>query len=696
MIGLTLIPVRARAQQRNQQIDPYRFIHTDFHPERLIVKLRGYSRPFIMALRRGENVLQEMSNLQFNEDVEYAEPDTLYTVDRMVPTDPYFGNLWGMETINAPEAWGLTAGTEEVVVAVIDTGVDYNHPDLKQNIWVNTKEIPGNGKDDDGNGYIDDYYGLNAAFPSLPPMDDNKHGTHVAGTIGAVGNNDIGVVGVNWHVKIMALKFLDKDGSGYLSDALDAIDYVIMMKRRGVNVRVVNASWGSSSQSQALEEAVARLRQEGILFVTAAGNDGKPDKSYPAGYSPALSVAAIEQGGVLAYFSNYGSWVDVAAPGRGILSTVPGNGYASFSGTSMATPHVAGVAALALSVKNDLTVDQLEQAILNGVVKNPALKDKTSTEGVIDAVEILKAAGASNPSETCQTDCPPTVSVTASNLQVDSGATVNFTANATDPDNDPLSYTWTTTGGTLIGEGSQVSLDTTGVNPTPGSSPVNVVVTATVNDGRGKSSTANRTITVRAPNQSPQASIEASRTTVQDGTLISLTAKGTDPDGDSLSYSWTASAGAITGSGSTIYLDTTDVNPTPDAAPVVINVNLTANDGRGGTATTTQQITVTALPKVSISAYTSPTRFSNNKATFYLNVKKHKSYKGNVQFQLVSNNVNDLSATIAAYNFLWFSTHRVTVTLKTNNPAVQSYQVVIRGVADDGKPYDSNPIMLVK
>jgi len=689
------IPPAFPAQTPSQRFDLQRFVTARYHARRLIVKHRGETFPHAVAIPEGSDVIQRLTLLQYDGSVEYAEPDLLYTAERIVPSDPYFTNLWGLEAINAPDAWGFTGGSDAIVVAVIDTGVDYTHPDLQRNIWVNEKEIPDNGKDDDNNGYIDDVYGWNPLNPTKPPLDDNKHGTHVAGIIGAVGNNELGVVGVNWQVKIMPLKFLDKDGSGYLSDAIRAIEYVLLMKQRGVNIRVVNASWGSDTPSRALDDAIQKLRAQDILFVAAAGNNGTTAKTYPGASDLVLSVAATEQGGTLAPFSNFGPWVDVAAPGRSILSTVPGGGYASFSGTSMATPHVAGLAALALSMKPTLTADQLEQAIRENVAVIPGFKDKVNTSGIIDAAATIRQI-ATHAGPPCEGNCPPTVTLTASSLYVDNGQQITLTATASDPDNDPLSYRWTATDGTLTAQIGSAILDTTGVNPTLGAAPVTVIVTVTVEDGQGHTASASRSITVRSPNQSPQVTLEASPTTVPDGGLVSLTATGRDPDGDDLTYSWKTTAGSLLGSGTSVYLDTTGVNPTPDAPPMTVTVTVSVSDGRGATTTAEQRITVTAPAKISISAFPTSVKFANGKASFYLLVKKHKSYKGSVQLQMiVSEGGSDLTASILSGGFLFY-THRVVVTLKSPPSGPERYRVLIRGTSDDGKSYDSNGVILTR
>jgi subtilisin family serine protease len=302
---------------------------------------------------------------QQNPAVLYAEPNYIYHTlqNPVTPNDPRFPELWGLHNtgqlggtpdadIDAPEAWGITTGSPSVVVGVIDTGIDYNHPDLAANMFRNTADCNSNGVDDDGNGFIDDCYGINPAYGTSDPMDDHSHGTHVAGTIGAAGNNGVGVVGVNWNVRLMACKFLDADGFGSTSGAVACLQYFATMYDRGVNLVATNNSWGGGGFSFALRDAIDQHRQRGILFVAAAGNstrDNDLSVSYPANYylPNVISVAATTRNDGLASFSNFGRrTVHLGAPGAEILSTVPGGGYATFSGTSMASPHVTGVAAL--------------------------------------------------------------------------------------------------------------------------------------------------------------------------------------------------------------------------------------------------------------------------------------------------------------------------------------------------------------
>ena len=301
-----------------------------------------------------------------------------------LPNDPSYNSLWGLSSnngIDAPSAWNISKGSNNIVVAVVDTGIDYNHPDLKDNMWINTNEIPNNGIDDDNNGYIDDIHGI-SAFGGTP-FDDNFHGTHVAGTIGARGNNSTGVTGINWNVKLMALKHLNKDGSGNLATSLEVVNYLIKMKQRGVNVRFANNSWASYGYSEIFQEAVTRAQEAGIIFIGAAGNstlDNDIYPSYPANHSGVVSVAAIDSNQNLAYFSNFGHHtVDIAAPGVNILSTKPGNNYLSINGTSMAAPHVTGALALLAAANPSMSNQQLIDRMYQSAIPSETLEGITKT-----------------------------------------------------------------------------------------------------------------------------------------------------------------------------------------------------------------------------------------------------------------------------------------------------------------------------
>jgi subtilisin family serine protease len=318
---------------------------------------------YLVKIPSNTSVEEAISYYRNNPQVLYAEPVYKVRILQNYPNDPYFSYQWSLHNtgqlggnedadIDAPEAWDITAGSEDVVVAVIDTGVDYTHEDLAGNMWKNPDEIPGNGVDDDNNGYVDDVYGIDTYNNDSDPKDDHFHGTHVAGIIGAVGNNGIGIVGVNWKVKVMALKFLSSEGEGTIDDAIECFEYVAMMKDRGVNIVATNNSWGDYYYSQALYDAIYAHMQKGILCIAAAGNDGVDNAFFPtfpaAFYLPNLiAVAATNDSDEISDFSNYGRrTVHIGAPGEDILSTILNNDYAFASGTSMAAPHVAGVAAL--------------------------------------------------------------------------------------------------------------------------------------------------------------------------------------------------------------------------------------------------------------------------------------------------------------------------------------------------------------
>jgi subtilisin family serine protease len=296
--------------------------------------------------------------------------------------------------ISAILAWAKNKGSSDVVVAVLDSGVDYRHKDLAANMWMRPDNIP--QYKDDQLGTSNDLYGFNAADNLSDPMDDNGHGTHCSGIIGAEGDNDEGIAGINWEVKIMPLKFMGRGGFGTTKDAIEAINYAIDRKRNGVNVRVINASWGSTMRSKALEDAIRAAGEEGILFVAAAGNNGSSnDRSphYPSNYDlpNVISVAALDRNDNLASFSNFGvKTVHIAAPGKDILSTWLGDDYREASGTSMATPYVAGMAALILANEPKLSVEKLREKVLKSVDKIDSLNGKIETAGRINASKALE------------------------------------------------------------------------------------------------------------------------------------------------------------------------------------------------------------------------------------------------------------------------------------------------------------------
>ncbi len=379
-------------------------------------------------------------------DVEYAEPNYIYKVSE-IPNDPRFDELWAMQNANdadidAVEAWDGQTGSRDVIVAIIDTGVDYTHPDLAANMWRNPGESgegrESNGVDDDGNGFVDDVFGWDFAGNDSDPKDDNGHGTHVAGTIAASGDNEIGVVGVNWQASVMALKFLSGNGSGSADDAIEAILYAASN-----GARVLNNSWGGGGFSRALQEAIEFARDQNALFVAAAGNDGRDNDAlptYPASYDVAnvIAVAASDRNDRLASFSNFGATsVDLAAPGADILSTMPNDSYRSLNGTSMATPHVSGVAALVWAQNADLGYRQVAVRVVGAADPVPAFEGTTWSGGRLNAAAALtpapKVAFVTRRDDTADTAGPYAVTAWATDETSVEAVTLSYSVNGGAP-----------------------------------------------------------------------------------------------------------------------------------------------------------------------------------------------------------------------------------------------------------------------
>lgn len=353
----------------------------------------------LLAARAG-SVERSIQALQRNPNVVYAEPDPIVHASQ-APNDPSFDVLWGLQNIgqtvdgdpgtagadaNVWPVWTTWTGDPDFRIAVIDTGVNYAHPDLMDNIWTNPGEIAGNGVDDDGNGLVDDVHGYDFINEDPDPMDDHAHGSHVSGTIGAVGNNGVGVVGINWRCKIVGLKFLGAGGSGPLSGAIRSLEYCLAN-----NIKVSNNSYGGGPHSQSMYLAIQNAQAVQHLFVAAAGNDASNNDlfpAYPASYDlpNVISVAATNNDDQLAPFSNFGAVsVDLGAPGVTVLSTVLGSNYSYFQGTSMASPHVAGVAGLIYSRFPGITFGEVRSRLLDSVRPVAALASKTLTGGVVNA-----------------------------------------------------------------------------------------------------------------------------------------------------------------------------------------------------------------------------------------------------------------------------------------------------------------------
>ncbi|MCW5755380.1 MAG: S8 family serine peptidase [Phycisphaeraceae bacterium] len=409
-----------------------------------------------------EHAVQVLAGLP---GIEYAEFDWVCRTAG-VPNDPSFGLLWGMHNtgqviggstgivdadIDAPEGWDIFTGDPNFAIAVIDTGVLWSHPDLAQNIWTNPGEIAGNGIDDDGNGYIDDIRGWDFYDNDNNPTDPSSHGTHVAGTIGAVGNNGIGVTGVAWRCKIVPLRFLGPNG-GFTSDAILAVQYCTTK-----GIKVSNNSWGGGGYSTALFNAINASQSVGHIFVCAAGNDNvNIDSSprYPASYTSSnlIAVAATTNRDARSGFSNYGvTSVDLGAPGTNIYSTVLSNGYGYKSGTSMASPHVAGVVAMVYAQNPTWTWTQVRNRVFSTVRPTNAMNGRTVTGGVVNLAAALMPA----------VNTPPVVTITspADGASFDYGSFVALSATAIDAQDGNISSSiqWSSNINGPLGGGANIS-----------------------------------------------------------------------------------------------------------------------------------------------------------------------------------------------------------------------------------------------
>ena len=445
------ILVRFRPTSKSKQ--PGRQLVTTKTGRQIPMSIEAVSRTFeiVEGLRVARVNPADTSNaieaLRARSDVLYAEPNFIRK-SLVAPNDPQYSQMWGLNNtgqpstfqgnpgtpgndIRAEQAWNITTGSRSVVVGVVDSGMDVNHEDLRDNIWVNPGEVAGNGIDDDGNGFVDDINGWDFAHndasvfdytePTYPPSDSyigeiDDHGTHVAGTIGATGNNSIGVAGVSWQVSLMSLKFITEDQGGSSAHMLNALAYAKAMRllwqssggTKGANIRILNNSYGGSGFSQAELDAIRALSDVGILFVVAAGNESVTNDLfpiYPANYlSPNLiSVAASGGGGTRAFFSNFGeATVNVTAPGEFILSTTPKNTYNFANGTSMAAPHLSGTAALVCAQFPNITLERLRSVVMYGGHVAPWQFHNLlpiSTGRAVDAAKALETANSSDVTE---------------------------------------------------------------------------------------------------------------------------------------------------------------------------------------------------------------------------------------------------------------------------------------------------------
>lgn len=332
---------------------------------------------------------------------------------QMIPNDPFLNQSLAQEddgsefdpvtAIGLEDVWAVSTGSSEIIVAVIDTGVDLSHPDLKENIWINEEEVPDNGLDDDQNGYVDDARGYDFWDHDSMPQDDNNHGSHLAGIIGAAGDNGVGTAGINWHVRLMSLKFTDHRGKGTVAGAVEAINYAIENGARVINASwILNAEDQNSAENRLLKKAIDRAGEAGLLFVTAAGNEFETGKGldldqapvYPASFRlpNEIAVAALTRMGTMAPFSNYGeTTVDLAAPGEGIYSTVNAGRYGLMSGTSMASAFVSGSAAMLLSIDPSLSPEEVRDALVRTVRSETSLDGRVATGGMLNLADSVGA-----------------------------------------------------------------------------------------------------------------------------------------------------------------------------------------------------------------------------------------------------------------------------------------------------------------
>lgn len=509
---------------------------------------RSDSQLWEMPVLPGQSVEELVRHYNGLDLVDFAEPN--YRMQAAaVPNDQFYGVLWGLPDINAETAWDTRTDSSSIIVGVIDSGVEYDHPDLVDNMWTNSDEIAGNGIDDDGNGYVDDFFGYDFDNEDPDPRDDNGHGTHVAGTIGARGNNSIGVTGVGWNASLMALKVI---GTGSNADVARAIDYAT-----DNGAKITNNSYGYAGSnvggSQTISNAVGRAKDAGVLYVVAAGNsrstipasnmDGSFN-SWPAELSKVhdnvITVAATDSDGSFASYSHWGTEsVQIAAPGTQIGSTYTNGGYVYSSGTSMAAPHVAGAAALLWAERPELGYLDIKDAMLS--TARPEHLNLVG-DGVLDlgaAMDLIKTSGN-------QGDAPVAVDDTAT-VAEDSEVSVAVLSNDSDADGDTLtieSFTQGTNGSVVISGSNLVYTPSANFNGSDS-------FTYTINDGTGLTDTATVSVTVTAVNDNPVANDDSATTEEDVAVTINLVANDTDIDGDSLSIEsvGTASNGSVVNNG---------------------------------------------------------------------------------------------------------------------------------------------------
>ena len=458
------------------------------------------------------------------------------TTQSAPPDDPFWldGSLWGLSKIQAPQAWStFTPGDGSVVIADIDTGVDYTHPDLAANMWRNPGEVAGNGVDDDGNGYVDDVHGIDTVNHDSDPEDDQGHGTHTAGTIAAVGNNATGVTGVNWNARLLACKFLDASGFGTDAGAVECFEYLLALRIRGENIRVSSNSWGEQRSGQpaaTLQAAIDETGAAGIVNVFGAGNDGTNNDTSPfdpASYDSPSIIAVASSGSTdrKSLFSNYGaSSVDLAAPGENIWSTYPGGLYNISSGTSMATPHVAGAAALLASMDPTLTVPAIKSLLLDNVDQSQRWAGRVVSGGRLNVFQAASAVGSVTP------NTPPTAAITApaAGATFKAPATIVVAADASDSDGSIRQVAFYANG-SPIGLSTSSPFTVTWSGVAPGS----YALTAVATDDRWATATSPAVNVTVLANAAPSVAIAspAAGAAYTTPTTVTIDAAAADSDG---------------------------------------------------------------------------------------------------------------------------------------------------------------------
>lgn len=449
----------------------------------------------LAALRADPAVLYAEPNYYVHALSEVSAPKLAAPGAQAIPNDPRFGEQWYLHNtgqtggtidadIDAPAAWDLTTGSRTVVIGVVDTGIEYAHPELSANLWVNPGEVPGNNLDDDGNGVIDDVHGYNAITGNGNANDDQGHGTFGAGIIGAAGNNGQGISGVAPRVSLMALKFLSANGSGTTADAIAALNYAVARKQAGVNLRALNNAWGGGTFSQALLDAIGATNAAGILFVAVSASSGgnhDTNPSYPAGYDVpnVVVLTATDHNDVLAPFASYGALtVDLGGPGVNILSTELDGTYATFSGKSWTAAQFSGTAALMCAVAPSLTMAQVKSTIMATGDANASLAGRTVSGRRLNTAAAV-AAVAAQPQ-------PPVAAFTFAANQL----AVAFTDASTDGDGVIAARSWS------FGDGAT----STAANPTHTYAAAGTYqVQLTVTDDDGLTATTTRQVTVTRP-----------------------------------------------------------------------------------------------------------------------------------------------------------------------------------------------------